>query len=695
MHKRPPQEMKGTTLSDLSNLIHVHTDMKEDLMDYREKNREVKRIITQAKYAETSAWKKETKKVEIHQTPRISDHYIIIIDVQGETLQDEYINVRKRDLKNYNTVIFQEKILEREWDMDVSDVDKAGQLISNIISTMDDICPIRTLKIKRKYKENKWMTNDVMELIKKRDNLYKKAKFTELEKKSGRACPSGSFELVYGNVEAVEQVSPFFKLFSTNRVLTAQRNSKAATSRNELMKLQLSLYFKDKQERMRKVQLIDQIKRYRVDILAIQQTKQEIFVTEWMQLRCLQNNLVVTQDIVRDILSLLDPEGCELRKRKPPDTLEDLRHRIVEAVNSITRDQLIRVWQEMNDPENKNNPNEIHETLGALSLNVQCLGNKIELIEHFIADFNFSFLLICEHWYCNSDIENISISNFKLLSHFSRSRQMRGGSSVFVKTSILSDCTPVYFINNLSVELAIECCAVAFRKCYCFISIYRPSSSCTHKIHTFITQFDKLLHLATTNFQNIIITGDLNIDQSSNDINTKKLFDIIHSFRMVSLITTPTRIFTNVNYTSSSSIDYVITNVPNIIKTENFDPCISDHHCQTLELDVASYDVKENTKNYQLYTYRILQQRNSKVFECLFLSRYGKPFTVSPARLYSGEGGETPFHLANPLKSQKGIKAKKAFRKGKKALRSQKGIKAKKAFSIRKRQKGVKKPKGY
>lgn len=30
-----------------------------------------------------------------------------------------------------------------------------------------------------------------------------------------------------------------------------------------------------------------------------------------------------------------------------PDTLEDLRHRIIDAVNSITRDQLIRVWQEL------------------------------------------------------------------------------------------------------------------------------------------------------------------------------------------------------------------------------------------------------------------------------------------------------------------------------------------------------------
>lgn len=36
----------------------------------------------------------------------------------------------------------------------------------------------------------------------------------------------------------------------------------------------------------------------------------------WMHLRCIQNNLVVTQEIVRELLRLLDPDGVEIRKRK-------------------------------------------------------------------------------------------------------------------------------------------------------------------------------------------------------------------------------------------------------------------------------------------------------------------------------------------------------------------------------------------
>lgn len=36
----------------------------------------------------------------------------------------------------------------------------------------------------------------------------------------------------------------------------------------------------------------------------------------WMHLRCLQNNLIVTQSVVRELLTYLDPQGVEIRKRR-------------------------------------------------------------------------------------------------------------------------------------------------------------------------------------------------------------------------------------------------------------------------------------------------------------------------------------------------------------------------------------------
>lgn len=37
---------------------------------------------------------------------------------------------------------------------------------------------------------------------------------------------------------------------------------------------------------------------------------------KWMHLRCLQNNINITQDFVRELLLILDPEGVSIRKKR-------------------------------------------------------------------------------------------------------------------------------------------------------------------------------------------------------------------------------------------------------------------------------------------------------------------------------------------------------------------------------------------
>lgn len=41
---------------------------------------------------------------------------------------------------------------------------------------------------------------------------------------------------------------------------------------------------------------------------------------KWMHLRCMQNNINITQDIVRELLLILDPEGVSIRKKKKTET---------------------------------------------------------------------------------------------------------------------------------------------------------------------------------------------------------------------------------------------------------------------------------------------------------------------------------------------------------------------------------------
>lgn len=253
-----------------------------------------------------------------------------------------------------------------------------------------------------------------------------------------------------------------------------------------------------------------------------------------------------------------------------------------------------------------------------LNINIQCLSNKINLLENFINSYNFSFLTISEHWYQDSDITNIFISHFKVLDHFSRTHHTRGGVSILVKSNLLSECMPINFIKSLSIEMIIEMCAISFKKEYCLINIYRPPSDLQNDMKLFFSQLEKVLTYSLHKFKYVIVSGDFNIDQFCNNLNTKKLFDIFNSFGMTSLVTEYTRIFTTINYTSRTSIDYVITNTPHFLHVSNFDPGLSDHHCQIVKLDLDSLSENDNTSDVKnnFYTFRLINENSIKNFKC-------------------------------------------------------------------------------
>lgn len=67
----------------------------------------------------------------------------------------------------------------------------------------------------------------------------------------------------------------------------------------------------------------------------------------------------------------------------------------------------------------------------------------------------------------------------------------------------------------------------------------------------------------------------------------KILIDTFNSGNMTSLINEPTRIFTYGDVTARTAIDYVGTNIPDLIECNNFDPGISDHYVQLLKCKIS------------------------------------------------------------------------------------------------------------
>ena len=102
--------------------------------------------------------------------------------------------------------------------------------------------------------------------------------------------------------------------------------------------------------------------------------------------------------------------------------------------------------------------------------------------------------------------------------------------------------------------------------------------------------------------RNIILCGDFHIDYNKNCLHTNIFNDIINAFDLTVTLTNPTRIFTNINaYTSSSCIDYMITNLnPSTYSCSIIQPNIADHLVHILSVIVRNQKLPETGNNISL-----------------------------------------------------------------------------------------------
>src|SRR5215469_15423049 len=92
--------------------------------------------------------------------------------------------------------------------------------------------------------------------------------------------------------------------------------------------------------------------------------------------------------------------------------------------------------------------------------NVQSLFNKLLDLSISIStkDINADVLCFTEHWLKKNQLDTIYIDNFKLVSSFSRSTRIGGGSSIFVKDFLKTK--EVVYVNRLGCESTFEVSAI-------------------------------------------------------------------------------------------------------------------------------------------------------------------------------------------------------------------------------------------
>ena len=107
----------------------------------------------------------------------ISDHDMIYLIRKKPRQKQTKITFEGRIYKNYNSTMFQNMIRTTDWDDIVTEPDSAtawSMMINRIDQLLSDICPIKQVTLRKPQRP--WLTTDVLEQIKFKDDLMIQAR---------------------------------------------------------------------------------------------------------------------------------------------------------------------------------------------------------------------------------------------------------------------------------------------------------------------------------------------------------------------------------------------------------------------------------------------------------------------------------------------------------------------------------------
>lgn len=110
------------------------------------------------------------------QTPKISDHSIVEIQLLSHEIINNYKIVKYKDYKNFNLLNFQLNLINSKWCNNSTDVNFLSDILVNQIKeTLNKMLATKELKVYCKYENNKWINSEILAKIKDKDLKYKRA----------------------------------------------------------------------------------------------------------------------------------------------------------------------------------------------------------------------------------------------------------------------------------------------------------------------------------------------------------------------------------------------------------------------------------------------------------------------------------------------------------------------------------------
>lgn len=91
-----------------------------------------------------------------HLSPKVSDHNILSVNIGKVFPSDNFVTISKRNMKPYDSEVFQEQLMETTWDTNVSNVNVMAELFVNTLTqTLNYMCPEIKIILKEQYLEKK------------------------------------------------------------------------------------------------------------------------------------------------------------------------------------------------------------------------------------------------------------------------------------------------------------------------------------------------------------------------------------------------------------------------------------------------------------------------------------------------------------------------------------------------------------
>ena len=208
-------------------------------------------------------------------------------------------------------------------------------------------------------------------------------------------------------------------------------------------------------------------------------------------------------------------------------------------------------------------------------LNVRSLSNKSFLINSLISSYNLDFMFLTETWLDKNTGNAVLIESSPPHYTFeseTRQNQRGGGICAIFKDNILTNRVSFGFFSSfeyVSFKMELKQSSILY------ITIYKPPQNC------FIDDFTELLTAVCTEFDCLIITGDLNVHVDvANDRQAKELSAILEMFGLTQHVAEPT-------HNRGHTLDLVITKGVVTSNVNVVDVALSDHFCVFFDLSVT------------------------------------------------------------------------------------------------------------